>query len=248
MPSRSLPLSVLQQIDEVCDSFEAAWQAGVRPRIEDFLDASTVQERTELFRELLAREIELRRKAGESPDLAEYLGRFGFYGDLIGTVINNHGHGGDTLLLPITRTEMGSLDEPAESHATTIPDTTAFRERTWDPDVAGRSAKVGVPERIARFRPSRLLGKGNFLVFLAHDEENGRDVAIKIARPEDPFSRKRLMSLAEEAQRLSTLEHPGIVRIFEFVPPVTTLDSDDEVDGGFIVLEFIDGQTLEQFF
>ena len=100
MPSRSLPLSVLQQIDQVCDSFEAAWNAGVRPRIEDYLDASTIQERTELFRELLAREIELRKKAGESPDLAEYLGRFGFYGDLIGTVINNHGPGGDTLLLP----------------------------------------------------------------------------------------------------------------------------------------------------
>ena len=249
MPSRSLPLSVLQQIDQVCDSFEAAWNAGVRPRIEDYLDASTIQERTELFRELLAREIELRKKAGESPDLAEYLGRFGFYGDLIGTVINNHGHGGDTLLLPITRTEMGSLAEPAESHATTIPDTTAFRERTWDPDVAGRSAKVVVPERIGRFRPSRLLGKGNFLVFLAHDEENGRDVAIKIARPEDPFSRKRLMSLAEEAQRLSTLDHPGIVKIHEFVAPVATADSEDDAeDGGFIVLEFIEGQTLEQLF
>ena len=85
---------------------------------------------------------------------------------------------------------------------------------------AGRSAKVVVPERIGRFRPSRLLGKGNFLVFLAHDEENGRDVAIKIARPEDPFSRRRLMSLAEEAQRLSTLDHPGIVKIYEFVAPV----------------------------
>ena len=100
MPSRSLPLSVLQQIDQVCDSFEAAWNAGVRPRIEDYLDASTIQERTELFRELLAREIELRKKAGESPDLAEYLGAFGFYGDLIGTVINNHGHGATPCFCP----------------------------------------------------------------------------------------------------------------------------------------------------
>src|SRR3954447_3260263 len=119
MPSRSLPLSVLQQIDQVCDSFDTAWNAGVSTRIEDFLDARTIQERTELFRELLAREIELRKKAGESPDLAEYLGRFGFYGDLLGTVINHQGLNGDTMLLPITRTEAGSWAELAESHAAT---------------------------------------------------------------------------------------------------------------------------------
>ena len=30
MPSRSLPLSVLQQIDQLCDSFEEAWQGGLQ--------------------------------------------------------------------------------------------------------------------------------------------------------------------------------------------------------------------------
>jgi len=70
MPSESLPLTVLQEIDRVCDSFEAAWHAGLQPRIEDYLHVATVEHRTELFEELLAREVELRKKAGESPQAA----------------------------------------------------------------------------------------------------------------------------------------------------------------------------------
>lgn len=64
MPSESLPLTVLQEIDRVCDSFEAAWHAGLKPRIEDYLNVTTLEYRTELFGELLAREVELRKKAG----------------------------------------------------------------------------------------------------------------------------------------------------------------------------------------
>ena len=52
MPSESLPLTVLQEIYRVCQSFESAWRAGQQPRLEDFLDATTILERTELFREL----------------------------------------------------------------------------------------------------------------------------------------------------------------------------------------------------
>jgi hypothetical protein len=48
MPSESLPLTVLREIDRVCDSFEAAWHAGLKPRIEDYLNVTTLDYRTEL--------------------------------------------------------------------------------------------------------------------------------------------------------------------------------------------------------
>ena len=73
-------------------------------------------------------------------------------------------------------------------------------------------------------------------------------MAIKIARPDDSFSRKRLMSLAEEAHRLANLDHPGIVKVHEFVRPTDDRDAGAEADPGFIVLECIDGPTLEQVF
>ena len=43
MPSDSLSLSDLQEIDRLCDSFEAAWHAGLRPRIEEYLNATTLE-------------------------------------------------------------------------------------------------------------------------------------------------------------------------------------------------------------
>ena len=44
-----------------------------------------------------------------------------------------------------------------------------------------------IPERIGRYRVVRTLGQGNFQVYLARDDRDGRDVAIKVARPDDPM-------------------------------------------------------------
>ncbi|MGZ3471602.1 MAG: hypothetical protein ACXWO1_18750, partial [Isosphaeraceae bacterium] len=112
MPSDSLPLTVLQEIDRVCDSFEAAWHAGQKPRIEDYLNVTTLEYRTELFGELLAREVELRKKAGESPEAADYAPRFACYGELILTVIHHSGQSGLTVVLPLTLTEDGPDAQP----------------------------------------------------------------------------------------------------------------------------------------
>ena len=253
MPSQSLPLNVLKEIDRVCESFESAWRAGQQPRIEDFLDAPTILERTELIRELLAREVELRRKAGECLEPADYLERFAAHGDLIQTVLQAPGRSGGTVLLRHSTTEPGPQAIPEDSRGTTAPNTTVTRDRSGDLDHPRGSEEIVVPERIGRFRPSRLLGRGNFLVFLAWDDENGREVAIKVARPDDPFGHRRLMSLAEEAQRLNGLNHPGIVRVHEFVPPAGEgtaggTAAAGPVADGFIVLEFVDGTTLEQLF
>ena len=88
MSAEFTPLGILQEIDRVCDSFEAAWQAGLKPRIEDYLGAVAESHRESLFGELVAREVEIRRKAGETPDLADYEERFGAYAVLIQTILN----------------------------------------------------------------------------------------------------------------------------------------------------------------
>jgi formylglycine-generating enzyme required for sulfatase activity len=75
-PVDSLPLSALRRVVQTCDQHEAAWQAGARPTIEDYLAASRDNERPTLFRRLLALEVELRRAAGEAPTTEEYSGRF----------------------------------------------------------------------------------------------------------------------------------------------------------------------------
>ena len=47
-----LPLGAVERIDDVCDRFEAAWKAGQRPQIDDYLIAEAGPERDALLREL----------------------------------------------------------------------------------------------------------------------------------------------------------------------------------------------------
>src|SRR3954451_19570750 len=72
----SLPMSEVDRVDAACDAYEAAWRGGRRPRIEEFWVDAGGAERVELFRALLALELELRRGAGERPEPPEYHARF----------------------------------------------------------------------------------------------------------------------------------------------------------------------------
>src|SRR5262249_47838812 len=72
----SLPPSVVQRIDEACDQFEAAWRAGQQPCIEAYLGDMAEPGRSVLVLELIALEVEYRRRQGERPQAEEYLARF----------------------------------------------------------------------------------------------------------------------------------------------------------------------------
>ena len=63
-------------MDERCDRFEKAWQAGERPCIEDFLADTPEPERSLLLRELLGLELAYRRDQGEALLPEEYHQRF----------------------------------------------------------------------------------------------------------------------------------------------------------------------------
>ncbi len=71
-----LPLDVLDRIDRICDRFEAAWDRGERPRIEDDLGEVVEPHRRALLRDLLAAEVAARRRRGERPEPRDYRDRF----------------------------------------------------------------------------------------------------------------------------------------------------------------------------
>src|SRR5262249_5739441 len=73
-------------VDQVCDRFEAAWQAGQPPRIEDYLPEVPEPEHPDLLRELLVLELAYRRRSGERPTPADYRSRFPAHRTLIDTV------------------------------------------------------------------------------------------------------------------------------------------------------------------
>jgi tetratricopeptide (TPR) repeat protein len=72
----SLALTAALRVDDACLRFEAAWNGGERPRIEDYLGAAAGEERASLLRELVPIEAFHRRAAGERPSAEEYRSRF----------------------------------------------------------------------------------------------------------------------------------------------------------------------------
>jgi serine/threonine-protein kinase len=73
--SGALPLAAEREIDAACLRFEAAWQAGQRPRIEDYLGQTREPTRSALLAELLRLDLEYRRRNGETPAEQEYASR-----------------------------------------------------------------------------------------------------------------------------------------------------------------------------
>ncbi len=110
-----------------------------------------------------------------------------------------------------------------------------------------RAATVhGLPahlEKIGKYEIIKELGKGaTSSVYQAYDPFQNRQVAIKVVFPEvlgDKEHGKRYKKLfVTEASLAGKLSHPHIVAIFDAV-------ADDEAS--YIVMEYVDGTTLEQY-
>ena len=107
-----------------------------------------------------------------------------------------------------------------------IPDLNALCERADNPGELRQSIEFhgSIGTRIGRFRVVEQIGKGGFgSVFLAHDPELGRRVAIKVMAGKD-WARN-------EARSLARLRHPNIVEVFE-------------IEDDYVVMEYIDGKSL----
>jgi serine/threonine protein kinase len=84
---------------------------------------------------------------------------------------------------------------------------------------AGPAATAPVgdhPQSLGRFRILRELGRGGFgIVFLAHDPQLGRDVALKVPRAEVLLTRECRKRFLREARAAAGLDHPHLVAVHE---------------------------------
>jgi serine/threonine protein kinase/formylglycine-generating enzyme required for sulfatase activity len=117
----------------------------------------------------------------------------------------------------------------SEPQVETTPEQPAQPEAAADP----------VPHQIGRYRVEKLLGEGGFgRVYLAHDEQLQRLVAIKaphrrlVSRPEDAEA------YLTEARNVAGLDHPHIVPVYDV--------GSTEGFRCYVVSKFIEGSTLAQ--
>ncbi|MDR5690759.1 Stk1 family PASTA domain-containing Ser/Thr kinase [Agromyces indicus] len=97
-----------------------------------------------------------------------------------------------------------------------------------------------------RYRVGALIGRGGMAdVHVGTDTRLGRQVAIKLLKPQlatDPSFRMRFR---QEAQSAARMAHPTIVRVFD-AGEETVLDrSGHEVQLPFIVMEYVEGRLLK---
>jgi WD40 repeat protein/serine/threonine protein kinase len=180
----------LDEVDTICDAFEAAWLGGDEPRIEDFLLRGDVSHQDRLLRELLLAEWDLRRRHGQPTELEPYLARF---------AVSN---------LPITelwrawqkRISGGGTDDPASRFEMTR-DRTCLEER-------GRL--------IDRYKLLEKVGEGGFGTVWAAEQREPvkRRVALKIIKL--GMDTKQVVARFEaERQALAFMDHPNIAKVFD---------------------------------
>jgi TolB-like protein/Tfp pilus assembly protein PilF len=90
---------------------------------------------------------------------------------------------------------------------------------------------------VRQYRIASHLGRGGMgNVFLAEDTKLGRKVALKVLSHTGE-ARETLRSLVREARSASALDHSNVARIYDVC---------DDHDPPFLVMEYVEGQTLKE--
>ncbi|MBY0120745.1 Stk1 family PASTA domain-containing Ser/Thr kinase [Bacillus sp. S/N-304-OC-R1] len=90
-----------------------------------------------------------------------------------------------------------------------------------------------------RYKILEIIGGGGMAnVYLAHDMILDRDVAVKMLRLDFANDEEFIRRFHREAQSATSLAHPNIVSIY---------DVGEEDSLYYIVMEYVDGQTLKQY-
>jgi WD40 repeat protein/serine/threonine protein kinase len=178
------------EVDAICDAFEAAWLGGHEPGIEDFLLRGDASHQGQLLRELLLAEWELRRRHGQQFQLEPYLARF------------------SASNLPIE--ELWRVwNEKGSPGVSDDPDRILEAPR----DVA----RLEEPGRVIdRFKLLENIGEGGFGTVWAAEQREPvkRRVALKIIKL--GMDTKQVVARFEaERQALAFMDHPNIAKVFD---------------------------------
>ena len=178
----------------ICERFESAWKSKERPCLEEYLAQLPEPDRIKMLGELLALEMHYRRQWGETIVLDEYLRRFPADTELVKAIFLQAG-------LP------ARLRSEGQESSQITADTGPYKPRQDETEI---------PVSLGRYRITARLGSGAFgIVYKGYDEELRREVAIKVPqryRVASPEDTERYMT---EARILASLDHPGIVPVYD---------------------------------
>jgi hypothetical protein len=119
--------------------------------------------------------------------------------------------------------------------STTPPDLRHEAETQTTPAPAPASAEAlpALGTRFGRYRIIAELGRGGMgLVYLAHDTQLGRDVALKTVRPDVPGTTERFL---REARAMAAVRHDHVIEVYDY---------GEENGVRFVAMPLLAGETL----
>jgi len=187
-----LDRSLLLQVDEIGDRFEAAWRSGSAPQIEDFLQDLPGDTQYELLLALIELDIHFRSQAGAAPDLEHYAARFPDCAPLIRQKLHSS-HG---------KTMVPQHGDPVDSDEA---------EGTQSVRQSSSSSR-----RVGPFKVLEKLGEGGMgEVYVADQlEPVKRRVALKLIRSGLDHA-QTIARFEAERQALAMMDHPHIARVLD---------------------------------
>ncbi len=92
------------------------------------------------------------------------------------------------------------------------------------------------PRRIGRYTIQRELGRGGMgVVYLAHDEQLGRHIALKAMTSPVLAGERGRKRFAREGQAVAALQHPGIIPLYE---------AGEDQGVPYFTMQYVEGHTL----
>lgn len=195
----------ISEIDRWCDEYEERLKAGEKLSVIEFVQLHGLPQSPQLLDELSRVQNEYKSFAA----------------------LND----GNSVLYSASSVKLGDIAAPSTILAP------CQESESIDPAAATRQTRdTSLPTQLGKYEVRKLLGQGSFgNVYLAHDSDLDRLVALKVPSSNHFSSSQAVESFLAEARTAARLDHPGIVRVHG-----VTRDSGNLV----IVLEYVEGCSL----
>jgi WD40 repeat protein/predicted Ser/Thr protein kinase len=185
--------SLAGRITNICHEFIDAHLAGSKPMPEDFAAEWQGDERRQLMLELLFLDNQYRLRAGETPNLKEYLQRLPNDSAVINEV----------------------FAEASTIRARVLQSQADTATLDWQPPNEGSPAHP--TKTFGDYELYEELGRGAFgVVYRARQKNLNRTVALKMILSGHLTSPEQTRAFEQEAQAAASLKHRGIVPVFDF--------------------------------